>query len=247
MGWSAEGWAFEGKAGPLGRACSSAPSILPDTRGYRSLGLELGKPGALSALRWIPFPWLGEGKGSPLPGETCLVWADGWEGPGAGPLGLTCCLEALPGVDNSSWLRATRCSTNHASSCSWWHQYCSRAFSSFSRVSSCNVSLFRAHILSSQPGVCLKTSRAPPDTGLPHGPPRRSLVRQLMWWEKENSPPCTFCKLSGPPSLFLTSGPSQVTCPLPTMLLGGHGSGHMAAGICPQILTPHLPTQPAHG
>lgn len=65
----------------------------------------------------------------------------GWGGCEVGPLGLTCLRASLPETESSSTLSCPRRSARCSSSCSWHRQYCSRAISSFSKVSSCNVPL----------------------------------------------------------------------------------------------------------
>ena len=62
-------------------------------------------------------------------------------GPGGGASGLTCSPGFSPGVESSPRLMAPSCSASRTSSCSWQRQYCSRALSSFSSVSSYNVQL----------------------------------------------------------------------------------------------------------
>lgn len=85
------------------------------------------------------------------------------------PLGLTCRWAPLPAVERSCWLRRPRCSARRTSSCSWRHQYCSRALRSFSRASGCNTQLVRGPGTLSPPGLGSGWEpRAPPDTGLPH-------------------------------------------------------------------------------
>lgn len=135
-------WASEGKAGALGGALvgsSSPASVLLRYLGVTGiLGLGLGNLGTASSLRWVSFPWLGEKRTPNFQKENVPSWQMGGDHEVV-PLGLTCCSVPFPAVKWSSWLRCPRCSSNRSSSCSWWHQYCSRALNSCSRTCSYNI------------------------------------------------------------------------------------------------------------
>ena len=83
-------------------------------------------------------------------------------GPGVGASGLTRSPGFSPGVESSPWLAAPSCSASRTSSCSWQSQYCSRALSSFSRVSSYNVQLVEGPDTFSPPSLGLASDPSKP-------------------------------------------------------------------------------------